>query len=199
MHARGDAQILGRDHVDAIALMIPIDDASHEGMVAAGAQNQVDIQQLIAPIMVVDAFLQRCSHHRRAFEIHIGDAHARHDLAGRHMLVADGAIPFHAIGADAVIGRIEIVFSVHLARQTLYRSPPATPPKAPAPIRRRQARHFSEMPCDHVPMYSVPRLTPMICLRLSRDGDRPRAIETRKPKLIPSGSRIFLPPRRGSQ
>ena len=112
MHTRGDAQILGRDHVDAIALMIPVDDALHERMVAAAAQEQVDVQQFVTPIVMADALLQRFGHHRHAFEIHVGDAHPGYDLACGYMLVADRSVPFHAIGADPIIGRVEIIFAV---------------------------------------------------------------------------------------
>ncbi len=55
---------------------------------------------------MLDAFLQSLGDGRRAFEIHVRDAHAGDDAV--HVVTANHGVPFDAIGADAVVGRVEI-------------------------------------------------------------------------------------------
>lgn len=103
MHARGDAHIAFVHGGDAITLMVPVHDALEPGF-AAGLAH-VDI----APIVILDGLAQGGGDGGRGLEVHVRDAHAGDEMID--LLVAQAAIPFHAVMTDAIGDIVEVVGS----------------------------------------------------------------------------------------
>jgi len=93
--AVGEQESIGGDG-DAVAALVPIED----GLAEAIGDGEV------APILVLEAFLQGGGDDGGGTEVGIGDAHAGDD--GVFAVAADLGVPFGGIGADAVVGGVEV-------------------------------------------------------------------------------------------
>src|SRR5579862_8357747 len=90
--------------VDAIAPLVPVDDQLGKAL--------RHIQ--VTPVLVLDAFSQSFRDGRCHAEIHISDAHADGDMLPA--IKSDLLIVLDAVGADAIVGSIEIILARVLGR-----------------------------------------------------------------------------------